>query len=54
MYRASLLLGNKVYKGSGISAEAAQNVADYFAIQQSSYEFKTPPPGVSKAISVSI
>ena len=54
VYRASLLLGNKVYKGSGITAEIAQNIADYFAIQQSSYDFTTRPLGVSKDVSVCI
>ena len=52
MYRGTLLLGNKVFKGSGISAEVALNLADYYAIQQSSYEFTSPPPGVAKGTKV--
>ena len=52
-YRATILLGNKVYKGSGISSQIAQNVADYYAIQQSNYEFNSLPPGVARGMLVS-
>ena len=39
--------GREAYTGVGLADEAAKGMADYYAIQQTSYNFDEVPPGVA-------
>ena len=46
-HTATVQFGREAYTGVGLTEEAARSMADFYAIQQTSYDFDEVPPGVA-------
>ena len=53
-HTAIMLLGRQKYQGTGYSPKAARRQVDYYALQQTSYNFVSMPPGVIPGNAVSL
>ena len=53
-HAVNLSFGDESYVGVGLTEEEAKAMADYFCIQQTSYNFDEVPPGVAAGYQVTL